>query len=178
MAELSTIARPYAQAAFKLADESGNLGSWSDALVALAMVAQHPTVRGLTGDPNVSPDQLAHLLLEILEGRLPPEAMNFIHLVAENRRIPALGEIRDQFDVLKNAREGVQDVQIVSAFELEGVQREALVALLEKSTGKKVNVHVTIDPQLICGVKIIMGDKVIDASARAQLAALESTLRA
>jgi F-type H+-transporting ATPase subunit delta len=104
--------------------------------------------------------------------------MNFIHLVAENRRIPALGEIRDQFDVLKNAREGVQDVQIVSAFELEGVQREALVALLEKSTGKKVNVHVTIDPQLICGVKIIMGDKVIDASARAQLAALESTLRA
>jgi len=178
MAELSTIARPYAQAAFKLADEAGTLGPWSEALAALAMVAQDQRVEDLTGDPKVSPERLARLLIDVLEGRLSSEVQNFVRLVADNRRIPALGEIRVQFDVLKNSREGVQDVEIVSAFELDATQRSDLIARLEKSTGKKVNVHVTVDPQLIGGIKIIVGDKVIDASARAQLAALESTLRA
>jgi F-type H+-transporting ATPase subunit delta len=178
MAELSTIARPYAQAAFKLADEAGTLGPWSESLAALALVAQDQVIQDLTGDPNVSPEQMARLLIDVLEGKLPPEVQNFVRLVSENRRIPALGEIRDQFDVLKNARQGVQDVEIVSAFELDGAQRADLIAHLENSTGRKVTVHVTIDPELIGGVKIIMGDKVIDASARAQLAALESTLRA
>jgi F-type H+-transporting ATPase subunit delta len=178
MAELSTIARPYAQAAFKLADETGTLGPWSEALAALALIAQDQRVEDLTGDPNVSPDRLASLLIDVLDGKLSSEVQNFVRLVAENRRIATLGEIRVQFDVLKNAREGIQDVEIVTAFDLDATQRVELIARLEKSTGKKVNVHVTVDPQLIGGVKIIMGDKVIDASARAQLAALESTLRA
>ena len=178
MAELSTVARPYAQAAFKLADAAGSLGPWSEALDALALVSQDSVVQALTGNPNVSPDRLAGLVIDVLDGKLLAEVQNFVRLVAENRRIAALVEIRDQFEVLKNAREGVQDVEIVSAFELDDSQRSELAARLEKSTGKKVTVHVTLDPQLIGGVKIIMGDKVIDASARAQLAALESTLRA
>ena len=178
MAELSTVARPYAQAAFKLADAAGSLGPWSEALDALALVSQDSVVQALTGNPNVSPGRLAGLVIDVLDGKLLAEVQNFVRLVAENRRVAALVEIRDQFEVLKNAREGVQDVEIVSAFELDDAQRSELAARLEKSTGKKVTVHVTLDPHLIGGVKIIMGDKVIDASARAQLAALESTLRA
>lgn len=178
MAELSTIARPYAQAAFRMADESGALSEWSESLAALALIARDPTVEQLTTDPNFTTERLSALILGVLQGKVSAPVENFVRLVAENHRVDAFPEISSQFESLKNEREGVQDVEIVSAFPLEAAQQADLAARLEKHTGKKVNVHVTLDPQLISGVKIIMGDKVIDASARAQLAVLESTLRA
>lgn len=178
MAELSTIARPYAQAAFNLADESGALAAWSEALGSLALIAQDPAIASLTGNPNVGSEALADVFLGVLEGKLSEPIRNFVRLVAESRRVSAFPEISAQFDRLKTDREGVQDVEIVSAFPLETAQQADLAARLEQHTGKKVNVHVTLDPQLISGVKIVMGDKVIDASARAQLAALEGALRA
>ena len=177
MAELSTIARPYAEAAFRLADESAALERWSASLGDLALVAEDPAVAALAGDPKVSRGRLAELVLGVLEGRLQPDAQNFLRLLVENGRLEALGEIRSQFEALKNAREGVQEVEIVSAFALEPAQQSDLAVHLAQHTGKKVNVHVTVDPELIGGVKIVMGDKVIDASARAQLAALQTALR-
>ena len=106
------------------------------------------------------------------------EAENFVRVLARNDRLSLLGEIRSQYEVLKNEREGVLEAEVQSAFELSDAQLKDLVQRLEKKTGRKVRPHVSVDRELIGGVKIVLGDKVIDGSARAQLAALETALKA
>jgi F-type H+-transporting ATPase subunit delta len=178
MAEPTTVARPYAEAAFRLADEAGALARWSEMLAALAAVAADPRVRQAADDPQLSDAQRAGLFITILGGRLTGEAENFVRVLAQNDRLPLLREIREQFEILKNEREGVAEVEVQSAFELSAAQLKDLVARLEKKTGRKVRPQVSVDPELIGGVKIVLGDKVIDGSARAQLAALEAALKA
>jgi F-type H+-transporting ATPase subunit delta len=178
MAEPSTIARPYAEAVFRLADGAANLAAWSAMLGAMAQVARDERVRGAISDPNQPPAKIAGLFISILAGKLDREAENLLRVLAENRRLDVLDEIRTQFDALKNEREGVIEAEIQSAFPLEDAQLAELVARLEKKTGRKVNARVSVDRGLIGGVRIVMGDKVIDASARAQLGALESALKA
>ena len=178
MAEPSTVARPYAEAAFKLADEAGALAKWSEMLAALAQVAENERVRMAIADPNLSDARVAGVFISILSGRLSGEAENFVRVLARNDRLSLLGEIREQYEVLKNAREGVIEAEVQSAFELNEAQLKDLVERLEKRTGRKVRPHVSVDRELIGGVKIVLGDKVIDGSARAQLAALETALKA
>ena len=178
MAEPSTVARPYAEAAFKLADEAGALARWSEMLGALAAVAQDPRVRQAAADPRLSDAQRAGLFIAVLGNRLTGEAENFVRVLAHNDRLELFSEIRAQFEVLKNEREGVVEATVQSAFELTGAQLKDIVARLEKKTGRKVRPHVSVDRELIGGVKIMLGDKVIDGSARAQLAALEAALKA
>lgn len=178
MAEPRTIARPYAEAVFSLADGAGKLPEWSAALVNLAAVAADARVRAVVGDPNLSAAKVAGLFLSILGGKLPDDAENFVRVLADNGRLDVLDEIRAQFDALKNEREGVMEAAVVSAFEMDQAQLADLVARLEKHTGKKVKAHVTVDKELIGGVKVVLGDKVIDGSARAQLGALEAALKA
>jgi len=178
MAEPSTIARPYAEAAFKLADESGKLAEWSAALANLAAVAADERLRAAVGDPNLSAAQVAGLFLSILAGKLSGEAENFVRVLAENGRLDVLGQVRDQYEALKNEREGVVEAEVVSAFEMDKAQVADLVARLEKKTGRKVKARVSVDRELIGGVKVVLGDKVIDGSARAQLGALEAALKA
>src|SRR6266404_3003486 len=178
MAEPSTVARPYAEAAFKLADEAGALARWSQMLAALAAVAAHPRVRQAAADPRLSDAQRAGLFIAVLGGRLTGEAENFVRVLAQNDRLELLPEIRAQFEVLKDEREGVVEATVQSAFELTGAQLKDIVARLEKKTGREVRPHVSVDRELIGGVKIMLGDKVIDGSARAQLAALEAALKA
>jgi len=178
MAEPSTIARPYAQAAFGLADGAGKLAEWSAALANLAAVAADPRVRAAAGDPNLSAAQVAGLFLSILAGKLSGEAENFVRVLAENGRLDVLDEIRSQYEALKNEREGVIEAELVTAFEMDKAQLDDLVARLEKHTGRKVKARVTVDKELIGGVKLVLGDKVIDGSARAQLGALEAALKA
>ena len=178
MAEPSTVARPYAEAAFKLADEANALGRWSEMLAALALVGEDARVRTATGDPRLSDAQRAGLFISILGGRLTGEAENFLRVLAQNDRLSLLPEIREQFEVLKNEREGVLEAEVQSAFELSDAQLKDLVQRLEKKTGRKVRAHISVDRELIGGVRIVLGDKVIDGSARAQLAALETALKA
>jgi F-type H+-transporting ATPase subunit delta len=178
MAEPSTVARPYAEAAFKLAEEAGALARWSEMLAALALVAADRRVRQAAADPRLSDAQRAGLFISILGARLSAEAENFVRVLAQNDRLELLPEIRHQFDVLKNEREGVVEAQLQSAFELSDAQLKDIVQRLEKKTGRKVRAHVSVDRELIGGVKIVLGDKVIDGSARAQLAALEAALKA
>jgi F-type H+-transporting ATPase subunit delta len=177
MAEPSTIARPYAEAAFALADGAGRLREWSDTLGALALVAADPQVRAAIADPSLSAAQAAGLVISILAGRLSGEAENFLRVLAENGRLELLPEIRVQYEVLKNEREGVIEAEVLTAFELADAQVADLVARLEKKTGRKVKAQVRVDPELIGGVKIVLGDKVIDGSARAQLGALAAALK-
>lgn len=178
MAEPSTIARPYAEAAFKLADETGALGKWAEMLGALALVAADARVRAALADPNLSDAQAAGLLISILSGKLSGDAENLLRVLAENGRLGLLPEIRVQFEALKNEREGVLEAEVHSAFELSPAQVADLVQRLEKKTGRKVKATVQVDKELIAGVRITLGDKVIDGSARAQLGALETALKA
>jgi F-type H+-transporting ATPase subunit delta len=178
MAEPSTVARPYAEAAFRLADDAGALGRWSEMLGALAQVAQDERVQRAVADPNLSDAQVAGLFIAILGGKLSAEAENFVRVLAENKRLELLTEIRAQFEVLKNEREGVIEAEVQSAFELTEAQAADIVQRLERKTGRKVKARISVERELIGGVKVTMGDKVIDGSARAQLAALEAALKA
>ena len=178
MAEPSTVARPYAEAAFRLADEAGALARWSEMLAALGAIAQDARVRAAIGDPNLSDAQVAGLFIAVLTGKLNGEAENFGRVLAANGRLELLPEIRAQFEALKNEREGVVEAEVQSAFALSDAQVRDLVQRLEKKTGRKVKARIEINKDLIAGVRVILGDKVIDGSARAQLAALEAALKA
>jgi len=178
VAEPSTIARPYAEAAFRLADAQGKLADWSATLANLSAVAADGRVRTAIGDPNFPAAKIAGLFIGILSGKLSGEAENFVRVLAENGRLEVLGEIRSQYEALKNEREGVVEAEITTAFEMDQAQLADLVARLEKRTGRKVKARVSVDKALIGGVKIAIGDQVIDGSARAQLGALETALKA
>jgi F-type H+-transporting ATPase subunit delta len=178
MAEPSTVARPYAEAAFNLAVETGTLAKWSEMLAALALVAADQRVRTAASDPNLTEAQAAGLFISILSGRLTGDAENFLRVLAENGRLGLLPEICAQFEALKNEHEGVLEAEVHAAFELSDVQLADLAQRLEKKTGRKVRTKVQIDKDLIAGVRIVLGDKVIDGSARAQLGALETALKA
>ena len=178
MAEPSTIARPYAEAAFRLADAQGKLADWSATLANLSAVAADERVRAAIDDPNLPAAKVAGLLLAILSGKLTGETENFVRVLAENGRLEVLAEIRSQYEALKNEREGVVEAEVYTAFEMDTAQVADLVSRLEKKTGRKVRARVSVDKSLIGGVKIVIGDKVIDGSARAQLSALENALKA
>jgi len=178
MAEPSTIARPYAEAVFRLADGQGKLAEWSAALANLAAVAADARVKVAIGDPNLPAAKVAGLFIAILSGKLSGDAENLVRVLAENGRLDVLTEIRAQYDALKNEREGVVEADVYTAFEMDKGQLADLVARLEKNAGRKVKARVSVDPSLIGGVKVVIGDKVIDGSARAQLAALENALKA
>jgi len=178
MAEPSTIARPYAEAVFRLADADGKLADWSVALANLSAVAADGRIRATVADPNVSAAKAAGLFISILAGKLPAGGENFVRVLAENGRLDVLSEISEQYAALRNEREGVVEAEVHSAFDMDAGQIADLVARLEKKTGRKVKARVHVDKSLIGGVKIVMGDKVIDGSARAQLVALENALKA
>ena len=178
MAEPSTVARPYAEAAFRLASGANALSKWSGMIGALAQVAEDQRVRAAIADPALSDAQAAGVFIAILAGKLDAQAENFVRVLAENNRLELLPEIQLQFEALKNEKEGVVEAEVYSAFDLSDAQVADLAQRLEKRTGRKVRAQVKVDKELIGGVKVVIGDKVIDGSARAQLGALETALKA
>jgi F-type H+-transporting ATPase subunit delta len=178
MAEPSTVARPYAEAAFRLANAGNALTKWSATIGALAQVAEDKRVQVAIADPALSDAQAAGVFISILAGELDGQAENFVRVLAENKRLELLPEIHLQFEVLKNEREGVVEAEVYSAFDLSDAQLGDLAQRLEKRTGRTVRTKVQVDKELIGGVKVVIGDKVIDGSARGQLVALENALKA
>lgn len=176
MAESLTIARPYAEAAFKLARETGALPSWSDALSRLATVVATDAARELIGSPQLSNAQVASVVADTA-GPLAAEQKNFVQVLADNERLAVLPEIATLFDALRNEHEGVLDAQISSAFPLAGPQVDDIVAALRQKYGKQVKATVDVDPELIGGVSIRIGDEVIDASVRGKLAQMAGALK-
>jgi F-type H+-transporting ATPase subunit delta len=168
MAELATIARPYAEALFRVA-QSGNLAAWSDLVSEMAAVAALPEVKSFVSNPKLSDTQVAETFLSLLKSNVSPEAKNFVQMLAENGRLTLLPEIGEQFHALKNAAEGAADAEITSAFELTDAQVKDLVATLEKKFGRKLNPSVKVDNALIGGVRVTVGDEVLDTSVRAKL---------
>jgi F-type H+-transporting ATPase subunit delta len=175
MAENVTIARPYADAAFELARGAGALGPWSEALDRLAALAADPALRDCITDPKLSTDGLVKLILD-LAGKLSPEQQNFVRVLADNERLLVLPEIRDLFVQLKNEHEGVLEADIASAFPLDDATLAALKTDLEARFKARLNVRVALDPELIGGVRIAVGDEVIDASVRGKLANMAAAL--
>ena len=177
MAEIATIARPYAEAVFRLADAGGALAAWSGTLRTLAQVAAHPDMQVCLAKYDLTGVQLQDLFLSLCPSELSAEAKAFIHLLVEYDRLTLLPEIFAQFETLKNEREGVVDAQI-STFALEDAQLAGLVADLEKRFKRKINPQVSIDRNLIGGVRVVVGDEVIDGSVRGKLNAMAAGLLA
>lgn len=178
MAETATLARPYAEAAFRLADAGGTLAAWSGTLHTLARVVAHPDMQDCLVKFDLTAPQLQDLFLSLCPGDLSAEAKNFIQLLIEYDRLTLLPEIFAQFETLKNQREGVVDAQIITAFPLEGTQLAGLVADLEKRFKRKINPQVSVDRELIGGVRVVVGDEVIDGSVRGKLNAMAAGLLA
>ena len=179
MAELATIARPYAEALFRVA-ESGDVAAWSALVQELAQVARLPELASVASSPKVSRAQVADLLLAAVKSpqKDSPQAKNFVQMLVDNHRLALLPEISVQFDELKNAREGAADALIVSAFPLEGTALTDLVASLERKFKRKLKPVVEVDDSLIGGVRVTVGDEVLDSSVRARLASMQTALTA
>jgi F-type H+-transporting ATPase subunit delta len=176
MAELATIARPYAEAVFRLAKQGNALPAWSDALNLIASVYQDPQMQAAMANPKVSAADIEKLLLAICGERIDGVARNLIQLLVHNRRLSVLAEIRESFEQLKLEDEGKLDAKISSAFPMEEAQRSQVVDLLSSRFKRKINATVTVDPDLIGGIKVEVGDKVWDASVRGRLQTMAATL--
>jgi F-type H+-transporting ATPase subunit delta len=179
MAELATIARPYAEALFSVA-EGGDLTAWSGLVQELGQVARLPELMSIVSSPKVSRAQVVDLLLAAVKSPLnhSPQAKNFVQMLVDNHRLSLLPEIAVQFEELKNAREGAADASIVSAFPLQEAQLADLVASLTRKFGRKLKPTVHVDPSLIGGVRVTVGDEVLDTSVRARLADMRTALTA
>jgi F-type H+-transporting ATPase subunit delta len=176
MAELATIARPYAEAVFKLAKQRNALPAWSDQLALIASVYEDPQMQAAMANPKVDSAAVERLLLAICGERISGDARNLIQLLVHNRRLAVLPEIRALYEDLKLQDEGMVDAKISSAFPMDDAQRNQLVNLLSTRFKRKINATVTVDPELIGGVKVEVGDKVWDASVRGKLQTMATTL--
>jgi F-type H+-transporting ATPase subunit delta len=169
MADKSTIARPYAKAAFEEARDHRRLGPWSEALRTAAAVVSDSRVESLLGNPRVTAEELAALVIEIAGPQLDEEGRNFVRTLADNGRLALLPEISAHFDELKSEAEGVIDVTVTSAAPLDESQRAKLAAALERRLGRSIRLQCATDPALIGGAVLRAGDLVIDGSLRGRL---------
>ena len=176
MAENITLARPYADAAFQLARATNALGPWQQALDRMATVAADAQMVECISNPRLLPSQVSQLFLDVA-GSVSAEQQNFVRLLVDNDRLQVLPEIRDLYVELKNGQEGVQEANIASAFPLDDATLKNLVAELEARFKCKIQATVSLDPELIGGVRIAVGDQVIDASVRGKLAAMATALQ-
>jgi F-type H+-transporting ATPase subunit delta len=176
MAELSTIARPYAEALFAAARAQNAADAWLPLLDALDQAQSQPQVASLMGDPRLSNQQKFDLLSAVTGATLPSQLAAFLKLVIDNDRLSTLPEVASQFHRLKNDAEGTADCVIESAFTLSDAQVADLIKRLSSKFPRRLKPHVRVEPQLIGGVRITVGDRVLDSSVRAQLDAMRIQL--
>jgi F-type H+-transporting ATPase subunit delta len=174
MAELATIARPYAEALFKTA--GGDLDGTSAWLDELAAIASNVQLQQYAGNPSVTSAQTFEVISGVAKSKLPEAAKNFLRAVIDNGRISVLPEIASQFRVLKNTKTGSSDATVYSAFALDGAALAGLAATLEKRFGRKLNLKVELEPELIGGVRVVVGDEVLDTSIKARLEQMKAAL--
>jgi F-type H+-transporting ATPase subunit delta len=176
MAEPVTVARPYAEAIFRLGRESSTLAAWSEALALIEAVVHDREMHRIVGDPNVDDRQLESLILGVIGDKIDGAARNLVQTLIQNKRLELITPVKELFEDLKRDHEGTLEAKIITALPITDDQVRQLVARLESSYKRKVKVDVEVDPQLIGGVKIVVGDKVIDATVRGRLEAMAAAL--
>ena len=177
MAELATIARPYAEALFRVALPA-RLNDWSALLSDMAQIAADPGFHSLAGDPRVVPETIRDVFNGLLKARFDVEVGNLIDILTRNRRLELLPEIEQQFRALKNAHESAAEAKIVSAFPISESELGQLITALQKKFGRTLMPSVSVDPTLIGGVCVTIGDEVLDTSVKARLQQMQTVLAA
>jgi F-type H+-transporting ATPase subunit delta len=174
--EATTIARPYAEAVFGNAVDSGKLQAWSEMLSLLSGIVSDSQLAGIMTDRRLDGDQLTQLLLDLGGDGLSEAGQNFVKLLVENDRIAVLPDIAAMFERLRSEHEGAVDVVIESALDIDPTQEKVLAKALERKLGREVRLSSEPHPELIGGVRIRAGDLVIDGSVQGQLAKLAHLL--
>ncbi|MCA1924819.1 MAG: F0F1 ATP synthase subunit delta [Thiobacillus sp.] len=169
MSELSTLARPYAEAVFRTAQDENDLAAWSSRLAALSAIVSDANVARLIADPAVPAARVAGLIVEVAGAGLGERGGNFVQVLADNDRLTLLPEIAAQFETLKAQAEGTLEATITSAQPLTQAQIDDLVAGLKAKFNRAVRVEVAVDASLIGGAVITIGDQVIDGSVKGRL---------
>lgn len=177
MTELTTLARPYAVAAFKQARETNATAQWAEELEFLAAIMADDQIQRAMENPRAGREKLTESFLALCEGRIGEETRNFVRLLIQNHRLSLVGAISALFSQYKAEDEGSIDVDVKSAFELEAGEEKKLKSTLDKILNKKARLRMSVDRDLIGGVYIRAGDRVIDASVRGQLERLAKSLR-
>ncbi len=176
MAELSTLARPYAKAAFEYANEHDAVSEWSAMLDLLSGVSSYEAVSKLIGSPSETATAKAEMLVDICGDGLSDKGVNFLKNLADNRRLALLPQIQFQFGVLKAEQEKMLDVDVTAAQALDQPQQDRLAEALQKRLQRTININVSVDPTLIGGVVIRAGDTIIDGSVSGRLAKLAEAI--
>lgn len=177
MSELTTIARPYAKAAFDYAVEQKIIAGWQEMLVFAGEVAKNPDIKNLMSGA-VASDTLAEVFNQICGEQLDQHGQNLIKVLAENKRLQALPEISELFNEFKTEFDKEIEADVISATELNEKQQAEISGALEKRLARKVKLNCSVDPTLIAGVKIKAGDTVIDGSVKSKLNRLTDALQA
>jgi len=175
MAELSTVARPYAKAAFEYALSQGKLAEWSNMLNLAAQAVADSAVQNVLGNPAISQAQKAEIVIEICTG-LDESGKNFVQTLSEVGRLSLFPQIAEQFEALKAEQEKTVEVEITSAYELTSEQQTKLAQALQKRLNREIKIQTQVDQSLIGGVLIHAGDTVIDGSVRGKLAKLAEAM--
>ena len=177
MAELATLARPYAEALFK-AVPSGDALSAATQLAELAQVADDEHLKVFADSPKANVDQVFEVITSATRTALDTRVKNLLRVVIENGRLAALPEIASQFTVLVNRQSGSSDAVVHSAFPIADDELASVVVTLEKRFGRKLKARVVIDPELIGGIRVVVGDEVLDTSVKARLEQMKVALTA
>jgi F-type H+-transporting ATPase subunit delta len=175
--DMTTVARPYAQAAFDRAVETEQLDAWSQGLALVAEISDNPEMARQIANPNVPRDRLSRIILEIAGDGLSTEMKNLVRLLAANNRLAAMSEIARLFDALRIERQRVRQVHVRSAYAVNAAQQKVLAEALKRRFGGAVELTVEKDPSLLGGVEIRAGDLVIDGSIRGKLQRLANELQ-
>ena len=176
MAEFATIARPYAEAFFKVS--KSDVGATATWVGALKSIAENQQLQQFALNPNVTNAQVYDVIAGVAKVDLPEIAKNFLRTVIENGRLSALPEIATQFHALVNSQSGSSDATVFSAFAIDGAALADVTASLEKRFGRKLNVTVALQPDLIGGIRVVVGDEVLDTSVKARLEQMRVALSA
>ncbi len=177
MAEIATIARPYAEALFKVT-RNGDLNGSVAEIEAVAAVAADPQVLHLADSPLSNADQVLELIVSVVGRPLSSTTTNLLKAVIDNGRLAAMPELASQFHALANAQSGVSEAVVYSAFEMDDAQLADVLKALERRFKRKLSGRVEIEPELIGGIRVVVGDEVLDTSIKARLQQMKMALTA
>lgn len=176
MAESATLARPYAQAVFSLAKDQGKLDEWSSSLDFLNTVVMDEQFMSVTSASDIKMTDVENVLIAVCQEQVSPEVCNFVRLLVRNGRLSVLRDVATQFEALKAEDEDLVGVVIESAFDLDTTQVEKIVVTMSTKLNKKVSPTVKVNPSLVGGIKVYVGDKVWDSSVKGRLQQMAAAL--